>query len=240
MAQIDFRHPNYPSPPPGEEAHPSALALLSRILEPAQTGGATDKARLLARFRFHTVAVWRRLFDHCSWLGPYRPNEQQPMAELALQLAERLPAGIYGFRAVKDCQALSATVLAECHLRLLRLDEAEASLRQAEKAAAAGAGAPTALAPVLMVRALLDRSRGKPGAAEALLARAAELFGSIPADELQGVALIRRGVLLEQMGRATEAAEALGQGLQLSRGPHYAALQRRGAAALVRLIQSRV
>lgn len=231
---VDPLTPTYRAPPPEEELSAAAAATLAAL---TGTGAESDARALLLDARNHTLSVWRALFDRCLAFGPYHPKESAPLAQLALELAARLPESVYGLMVTKDCQALAASLLAEAQLRLQHSDQAEAAFEIAEAAASFGAQVPSVLGPLTMVQALLQRSRGEWGPAQELFSQAAELFSRIPEPDLQGAALIRRGRVLEQLRRPSEAYDALAQGLQLCRDPYYAGLQQEGVRALVRLLQ---
>lgn len=225
-----------PCPALGTALSPAVERGLKGVLD---SNGQGDSDWLLADFSCHTLGVWHRVYQHSLELGPYEASKKEAVAKLAWELSLRLPTGVYGYRVARDCQALSGAELAECLIRLHRLDEAQTVLQDAKRAASQGSGQAAVLAPLVMSRALSDRSRHRPESAQHLFEQAAELFRRIPDPVLQGAALIRRGVELEALGRLEVAHQDLLLGLRLCRDPKFQWLQRRGAQALVRLIQRR-
>jgi hypothetical protein len=87
-----------------------------------------------------------------------------------------------------------------------------------------------------MVRALLLRGRQQPNLAAESFGRAANLFHRANEPALEGVALLRRGLVLVRLGEVRQAKKALESGLRLVEADRYQTLFRNAAEAFARIV----
>lgn len=187
--------------------------------------------------RLHSIGVWAWLMDRCRELGPYQPRSVLPAARLALAIARLIPhSTVPDPREVADGQALAATALAEALLRTRDTHRAEQALAEAEQALVLGSHAPQVEGPAVMVRGLLLRSRRQPSQAAESFGRAAHLFRLAGEPTLEGVALLRQGIVLARLGETRRARKALENGLRLVQDSRYQTLFRNGAEAFARIV----
>lgn len=212
------------------EVRSQLRALLARPFEEALYELERDR-------RLHSIGVWAWLMDRCQEVGPYQPPSVLPAARLALAVARLIPQStVPDPREVADGQALAGAALAEALLRTRDSHRAEQAMAEAEQAMVLGSHDPRVEGPAVMVRGLLLRSRGQPTLAAESFGRAAHLFRLAGEPTLEGVALLRQGLVLARLGETRRAKKALENGLRLVQDARYQTLFRNGAEAFARIV----
>jgi tetratricopeptide (TPR) repeat protein len=188
--------------------HDVASARLAELLaEPA----ALRAERIRSDPRFHLFKLCERLEAAAreTWLDD--PAAAVHLAELAVEVAERLGPATYGAALAADAQALAWAYLGNARRVASDLPGAEAALGHAQELHRRFQGDLLTEAEILVFLASLRNTQGRFAEAPALLDRAADLYRELGDRHLEGRALLAKGMVLVEEGRQEEAIRLMAQ-----------------------------
>lgn len=166
-----------------------------------------------AEERFHRLKLCELLDVRARELWSENPAGVMDLADLAVQISERLSPDHYGEKLVEDTRALAWAHLGNAYRIASDLRRAEEALRIAmEHHWRAGADAFTE-GEILSFLASLRNSQGRFEEAARLLERAIEIYRAGKDRHLEGRALIQRGMALGYGGLYRQAIRLIRTGL---------------------------
>jgi len=160
--------------------------------------------------RFQTWGVLELLVERAA---EDADDDAEPLARLAIELAGRLDADVYGAELIDDMRARAWALIGYALQARGDLDAAEAAFANAHVHLRRGTGDPLERAFLLHLKAALRDARGAAPEAERLLARAARLFANMGDPQRASRSLVRLAEVRERAGRWESAVEALYQAL---------------------------
>ncbi len=190
-------------------AAPRLLAELARL--PAA------HRRLLVRnsSRYHSWGLCEILLERGQEERFGEPRAYEELAELAIAVAEALPAADYGEQLIADLLARGWAELANARRLLADFRSSERAFRTAEQHLAKGGGDPLERARLLDLKASLRYCQARRPEAHALLDRAIGTYRRYGADHAAGRALVKKAVVHHYAGENETAVGVLAQALPL-------------------------
>jgi tetratricopeptide (TPR) repeat protein len=215
------------------EQAPQLFARL--VAEPPESQGEL----LLEDSSFHTWGVCDLLINESYRAVSEDPGAALGLAELAVQVAEKLDGARYGDAFLADVQAMAWAYLGNARRVLHDLRGAEEAIHRAEEWLAIGVGDPLCRGQVLSLKASLRQAEHRFDEAEALLSRALGLHRRAGDEHRVGLLLVQQAFGRTLQGRSEEALAlletALGK-IDPERDPRlYACARHNRIDALIRL-----
>ena len=197
------------SPSPAREATYDAVIARSFARARAGAGGIEPRPR-----RGRTgPRLCRALIARSAELRHESPQEMVRYAELAVAVAENLPAERYGSLVVADLEARALAELANARRVADDLDGAQGLLLRATRRAERGSGDIALLARILCLAATLASERRRFGDALPWLAAARRLYAESGDAHQAGRVLLSLGLYLGYAGDVERGGRMLLQGL---------------------------
>lgn len=187
-----------------------AAALLPDLLREPRT---RRRERIRAEPRLWLLNLCDRLEALSREAWAEDPSAAVELAELAVEIAERLDAQRYGEALVQDARAQAWAYLGNACRIAADFDRAEEALARAEKLHRRFEIDLVTEAEILSFRASLRNAQGLFQEAARLLDRVAELYREIGDRHQEGRALIHKGTVLRDGGAFHEAVYHLREGL---------------------------
>jgi tetratricopeptide (TPR) repeat protein len=195
-----------------ERERAAARALLVQLLAlPAEA----RRAAVGGDRRFSSVALAELLLDRARAAWTDDPGRCEPLAELALAVLDRLPAGPAERAAAADLRALGWTSIANGRRILFDLAGAEAALARAAALLAEGSGDPRERALHLTVTASLRRAQRRFDEALRALEQATAIHRWARDRHQEGQALIGRAIVFAYAGNPERAIPLVRHALAL-------------------------
>lgn len=184
-----------------EESRSTEDLLAELLREPAPL----RRRRIADRERFHSLKLCQLLLARSrdAWL--LDPAVSLEMADLAVEVAQHLESGRYGSSLVEDSRALAWAYLANALRITSDLWRAEQALHQAWCHHAQAERDAYTEAKLLITTASLRETQGLYEEALKLSDKAIDLYREAQDGQLEGAALILKGIILAQSGLAGEA-----------------------------------
>ncbi len=165
--------------------------------------------------RHRTWAVCELLLERSHEAGFRDPAKAVALAEVAVAIAEQLPAEQYGGRVINDLRSRAWAVLGNARRIVSDLDSADAAFRCAENLLAEGTGDPLEEARVLALTAVLRSDQRRFDECCRLLDRAIAIYRRAGDRRALGRSLIRKGTALGEAGDFGGANALLRGGTEL-------------------------
>lgn len=192
-----------------EETEEAGELLVDLLRKPA----AERKELVRTEERFHRLKVCELLENELRDLWSDDPASVVELAELAVQIAERLDPDRYGEKLVEDARAMAWACLGNSHRITSDLRAAEEAFQTAlEHHRRAGEDAYTT-AEILSFMASLRTSQGWFDHAAKLLDGAIAIYQAAQDRHMEGRTLIKKGVALGHAGRFKKAIRLIRAGL---------------------------
>jgi len=186
---------------------------LRRTLE--SLPAAERRSRVREDVTFHRWSLAEALLDESHASGGADVARAQELAELALEVAERLDPGRYPAAAVADLRARAWAQRGNT-LRIQALfPQSREAFEKATQLLAEGSGDPAERCRVLLLKAALAGDVKSYDEAERLLDRALWLGGRAGDRHLRGAALVRKSYLAQKRDETEKALELMRSGLAL-------------------------
>ena len=184
-----------------EESRSTEDLLAELLREPAPL----RRRRIADVERFHSLKLGQLLLARSrdAWL--LDPAVSLEMADLAVEVAQHLESGRYGSSLVEDSRALAWSYLANALRITSDFWRAEQALRQAWCHHVLAEGDAYTEAHLLITTASLRETLGQYEEALKLTDKAINLYREAQDGQLEGAALILRGIILGRRGLAGEA-----------------------------------
>jgi tetratricopeptide (TPR) repeat protein len=167
---------------------------------------------------YQTWGCFELLVERSRQTLPQEPRQAEELARLALDVAERLDAGVHGSRAVETAQARAWTHLANALRVLADFRQAEQAFDTAERHLSRSWLDPVDEARVLELKAAMRRAQGSYEEALELVDGAIALYGEVNEPHHQGRALMVKGLTLQYKGDLEAAADCFRTSLFLLDG----------------------
>jgi tetratricopeptide (TPR) repeat protein len=192
-----------------EEARSAEDLLTDLLWEP----GSVRRRRIRDEERFHTFELSQlfRLRSRDAWFTD--PAMALQMADLAVEVARHLDAGRYGMNFVEGARALAWGYLSNAFRLNSDLWRAEAALMQSWLHHAQAGQDTFTETEILSFAASLRKTQGLYDEAIQFADRAIAIYREVCDSHLEGLALIKKGVILGDQGRHQEAIPVLRAGL---------------------------
>jgi tetratricopeptide (TPR) repeat protein len=206
-----------------------ARALREREEAPALTAellalsAAGRHAAVRSDRRYRTVAVCDRLVDESFRAGFFDPSEAVALAELAIELTDKVDPETYGRSVVIDLKGRVWGFLGNARRVSSDRRGAEDALELAQSLIDEGSADPLEQARILDFKASLSADRGRFEDAVELLDMVIDIYREIREPHWMGRALLSKGVVLGHQGDPDGAAALLLESitlLDLDREPH--------------------
>lgn len=139
-------------------------------------------------------------------------HHARDLATLAVRVARRLDAAVYGAASLADLEARAVATLANAERVIGNLAAAEAGFAEAGALLAAGSRDPLSRAYLLRLQSTLRRTQGRADEALRLLDQAAAIYRWLGETHLEGRTLLQRAKLFEE-DDPRQAAALARQGL---------------------------
>lgn len=224
-----------PAPPPAERNERGAwprvdLARLKMQLSRVQNDREEAPARveellalpprerqeaLRSEPRYRNPAVCDRLIEASFQAGFDDPALAVALAELAIELADRIDPAAYGRALALDVKARAWAYLGNARRLASDLCGAAEALDLAQSLSNEGSGDPLEQARILDLRASLAADRGGFDEALELLDMVIDIYGEIREPHRLGRALLGKGVVVGHQGDAAAAAALIRRSLPL-------------------------
>ncbi len=163
--------------------------------------------------RYWTLAVCDGLID-CSFRAGFDdPAPAVALAELAIELAERVDAATYGRSVVCDLKGRAWSFLGNARRVSSDRRGAEEALRVAQSLLDEGSADPLEQARILDFKASLAADRGHFDEAVELLDMVIDIYGEINEPHRMGRALLSKGVVVGHQGDPAAAADLIERSL---------------------------
>jgi len=177
-----------------------------------------EREALLRSGRFQTIAVCELLVERSFAEGFQDPGQARELAELAVQVADRLDALVYGRSVVQDFRARAWAYLGNARRLGSDLKGAEEAISLAEYFSEEGSADPLEEARLLDLKASLLGDQGRLEEAAGLLDVVIDIHEDIRDTHRQGRALISKGLFLAYAGQPEQGLDWTSRGLELIRG----------------------
>lgn len=177
-----------------------------------------EREALLRSARFQTIAVCELLIERSFAEGFQDPARARELADLAVQVGDRLDILLYGRSVVQDFRARAWAYLGNARRLGSDLKGAEEALSLAEYFHEEGSADPLEEARVLDLKASLLGDQGHLEEAAGLLDVVIEIYEDIRDTHRQGRALISKGLFLAYAGQPEQGLDWISRGLELIRG----------------------
>jgi tetratricopeptide (TPR) repeat protein len=197
-------------------AERAAAAALWRELE--RHNPERRRALVAGDRSYQTWGCFELLIDRSWQTLPQEPRQAEELARLALEVAERLDAGVHGSRAVEAAQARAWTHLANTLRVLADFRQAEQAFDTAERHMALSWLDPIDEARILECKAPMRRAQGRYEEALELVDGAIALYREVSEPHHQGRALMVKGLTLQYKGDLEAAADCFRTSLFLLDG----------------------
>jgi tetratricopeptide (TPR) repeat protein len=194
-----------------ERERSEASDLLARLLE--ESPGQRE-VHLQENPRFQTWGLLELILDEGRRATQKAPTSGEPLARLALTLADHLDEAFYGRERIDDLRARAWSVLGNMLRLRSEFSDAEAAFATAERYLRRGTGDPLEQAGILDLRASLWRSQRKFDEAIRLLERAFAIYTESGDRHQGGKILLHTGVVLDCAGRTLDGISVLRQATQ--------------------------
>jgi tetratricopeptide (TPR) repeat protein len=158
--------------------------------------------------RFHSLKLCQLLLARCRDAQLLDPATSLEMADLAVEVTRHLESGQYGSSLVEDSRALAWSYLANALRITSDFWRAEQALRQAWSHHVLEGDAYTE-AQLLMTTSTLRETQGQYEEALQLCDKAISLYHEAQDGQLEGAALISKGIVLGRLGLAREATSVI-------------------------------
>jgi tetratricopeptide (TPR) repeat protein len=177
-----------------------------------------EREELLRAGRFQTIAVCELLIELSFAEGFQDPARARELADLAVQVADRLDILLYGRSVVQDFRARAWAYLGNARRLGSDLHGAEEAISLAEYFSEEGSADPLEEARVLDLKASLLGDQGRLEEAAGLLDVVIDIYEDIRDAHRQGRALISKGLFLAYAGQPEQGLDWISQGLERIRG----------------------
>jgi tetratricopeptide (TPR) repeat protein len=188
----------------------STEGLFSELLREPISG---RHRRIDTEEKFHSLKLCQLLQASSRAVWFSAPDTALEMADLAIEVARHLDAGQYGSCVVEDARAVAWSYLGNAFRIGSDYWRAEQALQQAWSHHTLSGGDAYTEAELFMFTASLRRDQTRYSEAAQLSDRAITLYREGQDGHLEGAALILKGLILGQEGRAWEAIPVLRTGL---------------------------
>ena len=168
----------------------------------------------LNRRTFHNIFLCKAILDKAKELGFSDASAGLEMAEVALALADRLPAERYGEALISDLKGHGWCSMGNLRTRSSDLAGAEEALERSREFLAEGTGDPMELARLERVRGTYLLYRRDFQAGIRAYDKAIRIYDSIGAGHEAGGSRLDKGTLLSAMGDQQAAVEITELGLE--------------------------
>jgi tetratricopeptide (TPR) repeat protein len=171
------------------------------------------QAALRSEPRYANPAVCDRLIEASFEAGFDDPARAVALAELAIELSDRIDAAVYGRALALDVKARAWAYLGNA--RRLNSDRrgAEEALALAQSLSSEGSGDPLEQARILDLKASLAADRGRFEEAIELLDMVIDIYGEIRESHRLGRALLSKGVVVGNQGDPAAGAALIRESL---------------------------
>lgn len=187
-----------------------------RLLEELLRASAAQREELIrTRRRYQTLALCERLIEASLEAGFREPAQAVALAQLAIQVADRLDGDYYGPSVVQDLRARTWAYLGNARRVASDLAGAERDFARAEELARGGSADPMEEARILDLRASLLSDQGRFERAAELLEVVIDIYDDVQDGHRKGRALISQGLIQGYAGRPEEGVEGIARGLAL-------------------------
>ena len=177
-----------------------------------------EREALLRSRRFQTIAVCELLVERSFAEGFQDPGRARELAELAVQVADRLDILLYGRSVVQDFRARAWAYLGNARRLGSDLKGAEEAISLAESFSEEGSADPLEEARILDLKASLLADQGSLEEAAGLLDVVIDIHEDIRDTHRKGRALISKGLFLSYAGQPEQGLDWISRGLELIRG----------------------
>lgn len=191
------------------EDREASILLAELLLEPRER--RLERVRREPRFRLIKLCQRLEAASRAAWGED--PAVAVEMAELALQVAERLDPRRYGDGLVEDARALAWACLGNARRIASDLDGAEEALIQAERLYRRFEADLLTEAEIAVFQASLRNTQGRFAEAAGLLDHALRLYREAGDPHQEGRTLILKGMVLGDGGDFQGAVDSLAEGL---------------------------
>jgi len=165
--------------------------------------------------RFQSWGLIEHLLMLCSKAWFRNPAEAEGLAELALSVAETLPAANYSDQLIGDLQARCWMHLANSRRVNSKLREAEEAFEEAQGRLEQGTGDPMERIHLQLFKASLLRDQRLFSEAESILRRAVNTCQRIGESHLAGKAMMNLSIVYQTRGEPERAIEILARAVDL-------------------------
>ncbi len=192
-----------------------------RLEAPAQIGGLLSlsprerHAAVRADSRLWTLAICDGLIESSFQAGFHEPAVALELAELAIELAERVDPAVYGRSVVCDLKGRAWGYLGNARRVGCDRRGAEEALNLAQSLIDEGSADPLEQARLLDFKASLAADRGRFEDAVELLDMVIDIYGEVQEPHLRGRALLSKGVVIGHQGDPLAAAALIRESLPL-------------------------
>ncbi len=189
----------------------AAAALIGELL--SNTGAERSAIVRTEAVSLHGLALCDLLQEKIrrTWFND--PTQAVELAELAVEVSDRLDMDHYGVALVEDARALAWAYLGNASRIASDLRRAEEALRQAEEHFRLGDEDALTEAQILSFLASLRNTQGRFDEAANLLDRAIATYRDAKARHLEGRTLIQKATALGYAGKFKQAERLVRQGL---------------------------
>jgi tetratricopeptide (TPR) repeat protein len=177
-----------------------------------------EREALLQIRRFQTVAVCELLSERSFAEGFQDPARARELADLSVQVADRLDMVLYGRSVVQDFRARAWAYLGNARRLGSDLKGAEEAISLAERFSEEGSADPLEEARILDLKASLLGDQGRLEEAAGLLDVVIDIHEDIRDTHRKGRALISKGLFLAYAGQPEQGLDWISRGLELIRG----------------------
>lgn len=191
------------------ESREASVLLAELLLQP----GERRRERVRSEPRLWLLKLCERLEGLSRKAWAEQPAAAVEMAELAVDVAERLDPRRYGEALVEDARALAWAYLGNAWRIASDLDLADAALVRAERLYRRFEVDLLTEAEILVFQASLRNTQGRFAEAGGLLDRALRLYREAGDRHQEGRTLILKGMVLGDGGDFPAAIDSLGEGL---------------------------
>jgi tetratricopeptide (TPR) repeat protein len=198
-----------------EQERAVAPGLVAELLAASPPG---EREALLRSGRFQTIAVCELLIERSFAEGFQDPARARELADLAVQVADRLDMVLYGRSVVQDFRARAWAYLGNARRLGSDLKGAEEALSLAEYFSEEGSADPLEEARILDLKASLLSDQGHLEQAAGLLDVVIDIYEDIRDVNRQGRALISKGLFLAYASQPEQGLDWISRGLELIRG----------------------
>lgn len=192
-----------------------APGLVSELLAISPPG---EWEALLRSGRFQTIAVCELLIERSFAEGFQDPARACELADLAIQVADRLDILLYGRSVVQDFRARAWAYLGNARRLGSDLRGAEEAISLAGYFSEEGSADPLEEARILDLKASLLGDQGRLEEAAGLLDVVIDIYEDIRDAHRQGRALISKGLFLAYAGQPEQGLDWISRGLERIRG----------------------